>query len=90
MSSVFGLPILIGKNYQRYPEAIQLINNGGMTSVRSAAEFATAYQRLITQEKMRIQQSLANQNFIKTQQGATKKIISFLKTQFNTWLCVIL
>jgi len=83
-AAVFGLPILIGKNYQRYPEAIQLINNGGMTSVRSAAEFATAYQRLITQEKMRIQQSLANQNFIKTQQGATKKIISFLKTQFNT------
>ena len=55
-----------------------------MTSVKSAKEFADIYQQLITQKELRKKQGMANQNFIKTHQGATEKIISFLKTQFET------
>ena len=83
-AAVFGIPVIIGKNYLRYPEANLLIQNGGMTSVKSAKEFADIYQQLITQKELRKKQGMANQNFIKTHQGATEKIISFLKTQFNT------
>ena len=83
-AAVFGLALIIGKNYRRYPEANQLIENGGMTSVRSPEEFAQIYHRLILEKELRKKQGNANQNFIKTHQGATEKIISFLKTQFNT------
>ena len=83
-AAVFGLPLIIGKNYHRYPEANLLIQNGGMTSVKSAEEFADIYQQLMTQKELRKKHGMANQNFIKTHQGATEKIISFLKTQFNT------
>lgn len=83
-AAVFGLPVIIGKNYRRYPEANLLIENGGMTSVKSAEEFTDIYQQLITQKELRKKHGMANQNFIKTHQGATEKIISFLKTQFNT------
>ena len=83
-AAVFGLPVIIGKNYHRYPEANLLIENGGMSSVKSAEEFASIYQQLLTKKEWRKKQGMANQNFIKTHQGATEKIISFLKTQFNT------
>ena len=83
-AAVFGLPVIIGKNYHRYPEANLLIENGGMTSVKSTEEFASIYQQLITNKEWRKKQGMANQNFIKTHQGATEKIISFLKTQFET------
>lgn len=83
-AAVFGLALIIGKNYRRYPEANQLIENGGMTSVRSPKEFAQIYHLLILEKELRNRQGNANQNFIKTHQGATEKIISFLKTQFNT------
>lgn len=83
-AAVFGLPVIIGKNYHRYPEANLLIQNGGMTSVKSAKEFTDIYHQLITQKELRKKQGMANQNFIKTHQGATEKIISFLKTQFET------
>ena len=83
-AAVFGLPVIIGKNYHRYPEANLLIENGGMSSVKSAEEFASIYQQLLTKKEWRKKQGMANQDFIKTHQGATEKIISFLKTQFNT------
>ncbi|MEL0300873.1 MAG: 3-deoxy-D-manno-octulosonic acid transferase, partial [Flavobacteriaceae bacterium] len=76
--------VIIGKNYHRYPEANLFIENGGMTSVKSTEEFASIYQQLITNKEWRKKQGMANQNFIKTHQGATEKIISFLKTQFET------
>lgn len=83
-AAVFGLPLIIGKNYVRYPEANLLIQNGGMTSVKSPEEFADIYHRLMSEKELRKKHGMANQNFIKTHQGATEKIISFLKTQFNT------
>lgn len=83
-AAVFGLPVIIGKNYHRYPEANLLIQNGGMTSVKSIEEFTAIYLQLLTEKELRKKQGIANQNFIKSHQGATGKIISFLKTQFNT------
>ena len=83
-AAVFSLPVIIGKNYDRYPEANQLIDHGGMTSVRSTEEFKSIYEQLIEQKELRKKQGIANQKFIESHQGATKKIISFLKIQFNT------
>ena len=83
-AAVFGLPVIIGKNYHRYPEANLLIENGGMTSVKSTEEFARHLPATYHEKEWRKKQGMANQNFIKTHQGATEKIISFLKTQFET------
>ena len=82
-AAVFGLPIIIGKNYKRYPEANLLIENGGVTSVRSPKEFELIYNQLLSSKTIRIKQGKVNLNMIENHQGATEKIISFLKTQFN-------
>ena len=45
--AVFGIPILIGKNYKKFPEAIKLIKEGGVKAIHSAPEFESIISLLI-------------------------------------------
>ena len=36
--AVFGIPIIIGKNYEKFPEAESMIKNGGVTSVKNESD----------------------------------------------------
>src|SRR5690606_41786770 len=36
--AVFGVPVIIGKNYENFPEATDLITNGGLLSISTQKE----------------------------------------------------
>ena len=78
-AAVYGIPIVIGKNYKNFPEAIDLIDAGGMKSVDTAATFSATFQSLLYNEELRITMGKINNNYITSQQGATDHIISILK-----------
>jgi len=78
--SVFGIPILIGKNYNKFPEAKTLIDLGGVTTVASSTAFKSTLNALITDNVLRKKQGNITKSFIDSNRGAVLKIMDYLNT----------
>lgn len=77
--AVFGIPILIGKNYDKFPEAKTLINLGGITSIKSSIEFSTALNDLLKSNTLIETHSTINSNYIKKNKGAVIQILDYIR-----------
>jgi 3-deoxy-D-manno-octulosonic-acid transferase len=77
--AIFKNPILIGKNYLNFPEAKNLISENGAVSVKNAKEFKRILNELIENKRERIEMGKINFNYIKSNLGTTKNVISYLK-----------
>ncbi|QXP60134.1 3-deoxy-D-manno-octulosonic acid transferase [Olleya sp. HaHaR_3_96] len=77
--AVFGVPIIIGKNYSKFPEAYDMIANGGVLSVANKAQLFSNLNLLITDKEYRRTTGLKNLNFINDNKGAVIKVTEFLK-----------
>ncbi|MDG1824491.1 MAG: glycosyltransferase N-terminal domain-containing protein [Flavobacteriaceae bacterium] len=73
-----GIPIVIGKNYASFPEAVQLVNTGGVISISNASEAKEKILSLIHDRKQRQETGKINLHFIRASQGATTKIMDTL------------
>ena len=77
--AVFGIPILIGKNYTRYQETSDLVALGGIVSVDSSVLFENEFLKIVADKNLQKEMGLTNLNYIKKQAGATSKILLKLK-----------
>lgn len=78
--AVFGIPILIGKNYEKFPEAKTLIDLGGVTTLVSVTAFSSALDALITDKNLRENKGEITKAFIEKNKGAVNKIMTYFKT----------
>lgn len=76
--AVFGLPIIIGKNFKKFPEAKALQKAGGLFSVVSAEEFQDKLDLFLENESLRQKTGAASRDFIDQKRGATAKILEHL------------
>ena len=77
--AVFGVPIIIGKTYEKFPEAKTLISLGGITSIASADAFAKTLTALTTNKTLRIEQGAITKYFINENRGAVQLVLDYLK-----------
>jgi 3-deoxy-D-manno-octulosonic-acid transferase len=77
--AVFGIPVIIGKNYDKFPEAKSLIKLGGITSVASAVEFEFAISELLSNKPKLKKQGAINSGFIAKNRGAVVQIIDYIR-----------
>jgi 3-deoxy-D-manno-octulosonic-acid transferase len=77
--AIFKNPILIGKNYINFPEARDLISKNGAISVKDSKEFENILNELIENKRKRSIMGGNNFDYIKSNLGATKNVISYLK-----------
>ncbi len=77
--AVFGIPIIIGPNHSKFPEAQQMIDNGGMFAVSNQMAFNDILNELILDSKKRLSTGNYNYDYIKKNTGAVTKITSYLK-----------
>ncbi len=77
--AVFGIPIVIGKNHSKFPEAKAFIDNGGMLSISSQEEFNTILNILCLDEEKRTLLGEKNIQFIKKNKGAVIQIVNYLR-----------
>lgn len=82
-AAVFGLPIIIGKHYKNFPEAVDLIELGGMKSVDDSTQFKRLWDELSRHAGLQKSMGKINHRYILNAQGASEKIISFLKEWFD-------
>ena len=74
-AAVFGIPIIVGKNYQRFPEAKQMLQNGGLVSIKNSAGLKNALDRFITDEKHRENCGQKNGGYVANNKGASAAIL---------------
>ena len=77
--AVYGIPIIIGKNYKRFQEAVDLVDNKGVISVEKESDFNIISNDFINNKKLRDKLGEANSNYVFSNKGATPKIIKFIK-----------
>jgi 3-deoxy-D-manno-octulosonic-acid transferase len=77
-AAVFGLPIVIGKYYSKFPEATSMVGNGGMFSVKNKIELKNKIDDLIQSKEMLLKTGKLNSDFINNIIGATTTILNHL------------
>ena len=73
-----GVPIVIGKNYDTFPEAKDLIALGGVFSVATADACSKQLSILQENDALRSEKGNTNKSYVLTNKGATLKIVSIL------------
>jgi len=81
-AATFGLPIVIGKNYQKFPEAKAMLSNGGLFSIRDFESLESTLSMLINDSQKRTESGQKNKDYIEGSKGASELVMSKLKTLF--------
>ena len=77
--AVYGIPIIIGKNYKQFQEVVDLIKNKGVVSVEKKSDFNIISNDFINNKELKNKLGDANSNYVVSNKGATPKIIKFIK-----------
>ena len=76
--AVFGVPLIIGNNHEKFPEAMAMITLGGMFAVSNQEEFNTVLINLITNIEERTISGKRNLDYINNNKGAVNQIMNYL------------
>ncbi|MFD0933259.1 3-deoxy-D-manno-octulosonic acid transferase [Psychroflexus salinarum] len=74
--AAFGIPIIIGKNYDKFPEAKMLRRLGGLFSVNSKEGFEELFNKLASDASFREKSGQICGHFVNSEAGATQKILT--------------
>ena len=77
--AVFGVPIIIGKEYSKFPEAYDMIENGGLISIKSYHELETTLNNIIDHPSEQKRLGEANAHFIIKNKGAVIQILNYIR-----------
>jgi 3-deoxy-D-manno-octulosonic-acid transferase len=77
--AVFGVPIVIGKNYQKFPEAIKMINEAGVITISNYIELKKEFDTLIENKNERQRLGDLNKTFVDQNKGAIAIITDFIE-----------
>jgi 3-deoxy-D-manno-octulosonic-acid transferase len=71
----FGVPVIFGPNHQKFPEAAEIIQQGGGFSIANADDFQKTMQLLLSDPMVLKMASMTCKNFVQGRRGATEKIL---------------
>lgn len=77
--ATYGLPVIIGPEYEKFKEARDLVSQKSCMVVTNQATFDQAMNQLINNEELRRKSGQNNTGYVEKQRGATDKIISYLR-----------
>lgn len=78
-AAVYGVPVVHGPTFDRFPEAAELIEAGGGFSVDHAIDLENRLSRLLNNPSEWTAAAAAAQQFVAERKGATQTIISYLE-----------
>jgi len=81
--ATFGVPIIIGKNYDKFPEAEELRRYAGLFSVQNKIEFTEIATKLTTENQFRKQTGMIAGHYVEARAGATKHILNKIRKQLD-------
>lgn len=79
-AAVYGKPVLIGPIYDKYLEAVELVDNGGCISVENALELEEELSKLLSSDTKAYQEaSKAAKAYVYSKAGATNSILDYIQ-----------
>ncbi len=78
--ATFGVPIVTGTNFEKFPEAKKLQQLAGLYAVNDPEAFTTIVDKLVTDQNFRHKTGMIAGHFINSNTGATKTVLDYLKT----------
>ncbi|WP_343487424.1 glycosyltransferase N-terminal domain-containing protein [Allomuricauda sp. d1] len=76
--AVYGIPVLIGPNYEGFHEAEELVQRKGIQPIINSKDFQSTTQRLLTDNHFRETTGKINADYIAENTGATRVVIAYL------------
>jgi 3-deoxy-D-manno-octulosonic-acid transferase len=77
--ATFGVPIVIGNRFNKFPEAKELKELKGLFSISNTDECYQVLEKLILDKNLRLESGKIAKSYIKDNKGATKKIMTYIK-----------
>ncbi len=77
--ATFGVPILIGSNYNKFREAVELVNKKACFSVNNSKKLSVLLKKFFQEEQKRVKVGKQALNYVVERTGATTKILYYLK-----------
>ena len=78
--AVFGIPVIIGPDYHKFQEALDLVHQKGILVIRDQTEFKGRMDQLLQDDEFRRHTGLININYIKEKKGASIQIMTHIRT----------
>lgn len=82
--ATFGVPIVIGKNYDDFPEAERLQSLAGLFSIKNAAECSEMLTKLTTNSSFRDKTGMIAGHFVNSNTGATTMVLDYFRNLERT------
>lgn len=79
--ATFGIPILTGKNIDKFPEAQQLRRLAGLYTIATSEETFELLKKLFEDSNFRQKTGMICGHFVQDQTGATAMIMNYLKNE---------
>ncbi|WP_317125248.1 3-deoxy-D-manno-octulosonic acid transferase [Ulvibacter antarcticus] len=77
--ATFGIPVIIGKNFDDFPEAKRLQQLAGLFSVSNSEECTQVLSKLVKDNSFRSKTGMIAGHFINNNTGATKKVLAHIE-----------
>jgi 3-deoxy-D-manno-octulosonic-acid transferase len=78
-AAVYGKPVLFGPVYEKFAEAVQLVDAGAAFSIENALELEATMQLLLKNERDYASAGQAAKDCVYANRGATQKILSYIQ-----------
>jgi 3-deoxy-D-manno-octulosonic-acid transferase len=83
-AACYGVPVFFGnKNYERFQEAVDLIDQGGAFAISDFVELKTQYETLSSMPENYVVACNASRNYVEINLGATDKIVKYCQSILN-------
>ncbi|MGB5647893.1 MAG: glycosyltransferase N-terminal domain-containing protein [Muriicola sp.] len=81
--AVFGIPVVVGPQYDGFNEARDLVSLGGISVVDSAESFTQTIDQLVKHTSNREKMGKINAKYVEDQKGASIKIVRFIQEHLS-------
>ena len=78
-AAVYGKPVVHGPVYEKYVEAVELVQLGGALVINTALEAEATFNNLLSDAVLYQQSCEAARNYVYNNKGATGKVIQFVQ-----------
>lgn len=78
-AAVYGRPVIFGPEYEKYIEAIELVEAGGAYSIESAVEIEKLMNDLLADGKWLAESSSSARDYVASKRGATARILQYIQ-----------
>ena len=78
-AAVYGKPVVFGPVYEKFDEALGLVNAGGGISIDGPVNLEATLKNLLQDEEERMRRGAAAKEYVQENAGASKKIIQFIQ-----------